>query len=441
MWAEQVVEKLDDSDKKKIEGILKKHLKDIPPELEKILVPQKKLTNKKLVKKLLDLPKISRQQKYNILEELNSTLGVKPAGKLTLKELSDESIIKTMYRTVNNFKICPMAIDKTFLKKLIKKNANTNLLTFLNKILLGVNRNSIINMLKELNKETGATASLFQMHPRDLNETQLSVLYEVFHNMDYLSPPTDTVVPVGEKVLEKVIKEHFQPAFVKAVTRRPTTAKGLAFVVEAVIAYGGEIVPTSNPNNILYRYVNRTPKLRDNSDCAIWKAVTEVNWKNYKLNTSDNGMPTGPIRILVNVTGPFVHLMFKSQSKNALAHNETLIKEIKLALEEAGRSLKSYITKLQHIERQKKRASTLARYAETFSRSLANILKDDKEIKKPPTADDIFRLIKVKLDKEIEKDAAMLKEAMEEETEVEGANEEHSKIQEEVITVNSPGDS
>ena len=93
------------------------------------------------------------------------------------------------------------------------------------------------------------------------------------------------------------------------------------------------------------RYVNRTPKLRDSSDCAIWKAVQLVNWKNYKVDSFDNGIPRGELRILVNVSGPFVHLMFKSQSKNALAEDEVLMKEIKFCLETIGRKIRNFLNR------------------------------------------------------------------------------------------------
>ncbi|NVM37639.1 MAG: hypothetical protein HWN81_18740, partial [Candidatus Lokiarchaeota archaeon] len=125
--------------------------------------------------------------------------------------------------------------------------------------------------------------------------------------------------------------------FVAGETRAPTSGKGLAYVVEAVMAYSRNIEVPKRARDVLSRFVNRTPKLRDSADCAITKAVQSVNWKNYTLESYDNGLPKGPIKLLVNVSGPFVHLMFKSQSKNALADDEELIKEIKFCLEAIGR--------------------------------------------------------------------------------------------------------
>ncbi|MHA1371069.1 MAG: hypothetical protein ACTSRA_15315, partial [Promethearchaeota archaeon] len=179
---------------------------------------------------------------------------------------------------------------------------------------------------------------------------------------------------------EEIIEEDLD--FVGAVTRSPTSGKGLAFVVEVAIAYGKNIRVPTKASDIVYRFVNRTPKLRDNSDCAIWKTVCSVNWKNYNLDTFDNGIPKGPIRLFINVSGPFVHLMFKSQSKQALADDENLTKEIKLALEQVGRRLRIYLSKKQKHADSKKRASRFIKFAPIVAKSIYNILARNPEMEK-----------------------------------------------------------
>ncbi|MHA2399159.1 MAG: DNA topoisomerase VI subunit B [Promethearchaeota archaeon] len=161
--------------------------------------------------------------------------------------------------------------------------------------------------------------------------------------------------------------------FVSAESRSPTSGKGLAYVVEAVMAYSRQIEVPKRSRDILSRFVNRTPKLRDNADCAITKAVQSVNWKNYGLETYDNGLPKGPIKLLVNVSGPFVHLMFKSQSKNALADDEDLIKEIKFCLEAIGRRVRVYINRKANLRKSEKRASLIEKYIPKFAESIYNI--------------------------------------------------------------------
>jgi len=214
-----------------------------------------------------------------------------------------------------------------------------------------------------------------------LSKTEVELLYRSFSNEDYIAPPTDTVVPVGEEVFEQTIQMAYKPDFVAAVTRKPTSGKGLSFAIEVCIAYGGEIKPASSAPMVLWRFVNRVPKLRDNSDCATWKATTSVNWKNYKLQTFDNGIPRGPVMVFIHVAGAYVHVMFKGQSKQALAEDEVLLREIKLALEDAGRKFRRYITRRETARRKAKRAGILAMYADQFAQSLSNIANDGR--KKP----------------------------------------------------------
>jgi DNA topoisomerase-6 subunit B len=214
-----------------------------------------------------------------------------------------------------------------------------------------------------------------------LSKVEVELLYRAFSNEDYIAPPTDTVVTVGEEIFEETIQKAYNPDFVTAVTRKPTSGKGLSFAIEVCIAYGGEIKPATSAPMVLWRFVNRVPKLRDNSDCATWKATTSVNWKNYKVATFDNGIPRGPIMVFIHVCGAYVHVMFKGQSKQALAEDEVLLREIKLALEDAGRRFRRFITRREKASRKAKRAGILAMYADQFAQSLVSIANDGK--KKP----------------------------------------------------------
>ncbi|KKK41149.1 hypothetical protein LCGC14_0657550 [marine sediment metagenome] len=183
--------------------------------------------------------------------------------------------------------------------------------------------------------------------------------------------------------------------FVAAETRNPTSGKGLAYVVEAVIAYSKALETPKRSRDVLSRFVNRTPKLRDSADCAITKAVQSVNWKNYNLEVYDNGLPKGPIKLLVNVSGPFVHLMFKSQSKNALADDDELIKEMKYCLEAIGRRLRVYINRRENLYKNQKRASLIEKYIPKFAESVYNIAsKGESKFKSILNMKEIIDLMK-----------------------------------------------
>jgi DNA topoisomerase VI B subunit len=259
--------------------------------------------------------------------------------------------------------------------------------------------------------------------------------------------PVDSYSNVFEYFIENYTKDD---DFVSAETRSPTSGKGLAYVVEAVMAYSRNIEVPKRSRDVLSRFVNRTPKLRDSADCAITKAVQSVNWKNYKLETYDNNLPKGPIKLLVNVSGPFVHLMFKSQSKNALAEDENLIKEIKFCLESIGRRLRIYINRRASIHQTEKRASLIERYIPIFSQSIYNIAsKGESKYKAVIKLEDIINSMKqaigkksvptiedeLKTEKPEDKELDILKEVVKEEpsqVEVESSKKE---IEEKLPTI------
>ncbi len=189
--------------------------------------------------------------------------------------------------------------------------------------------------------------------------------------------------------------------FVYGYTRPPTSGKGLAFVVEAAIAISPKISSAKKGQQVLMRYVNRTPKLRDNSDCAIWKGCQSVKWKNYKLDVFDNGIPKGNIKILVNVSGPYVHLMFKSQSKNALAEDEVLLKEIKFCLEAIGRKIRNFQNRKTKRDNLRKRSKVIEKYIPIFVTSLLNVVKNIPSIK-TPTAKALKDQMQARLDGNLE---------------------------------------
>ncbi|MCP4763756.1 MAG: hypothetical protein GY870_18440 [archaeon] len=210
-----------------------------------------------------------------------------------------------------------------------------------------------------------------------------------------LSYETDLNFQIYSNIIEEIDLVHTTgDDFIASHTRKPTSGKGLAFVVEAVVAYSPDRIPSAKKAaSVVSRYVNRTPKLRDNSDCALWMGIQNVKWKGYKVSeTFDNGIPRGHYVIYINCSGPYTHLMFKSQSKNALAEDEALLKEVKFCLEVIGRKLRSYMGKKEVRKQKKDRAEKIRKNIPIFIESLHNITKQIpkfKDLKKKTLIDRI----------------------------------------------------
>ena len=315
----------------------------------------------------------------------------------------------------------PASIRIGEFQDLLRETPEPELKGFLSKAFCRLSPNKARKIISEASKELRRRhlEPLTLRTPTDsLSKTEVELLYRAFSSEDYIAPPTDTVVTVGEEVFEQTIKMTYKPDFAAAVTRKPTSGKGLSFAIEVCIAYGGEIKPATSAPMVLWRFVNRVPKLRDNSDCATWKATTLVNWKNYKVQTFDNGIPRGPIMVFIHVCGAYVHVMFKGQSKQALAEDEVLLKEIKLALEDAGRKFRRFITRRETDRRKAKRAGILAMYADQFAESLVNIANSSKKKSKFDAETIASRL----------RDSIQGFETLEDEEETEGGTDESELI-------------
>ncbi|GIU70392.1 MAG: hypothetical protein KatS3mg002_1628 [Candidatus Woesearchaeota archaeon] len=119
------------------------------------------------------------------------------------------------------------------------------------------------------------------------------------------------------------------------------------------------------------------PLLYQQGACAITKSVVSTNWKAYGLQQSTGALPVGPLTILVHMSSVWVP--FTSESKEALAHYPEIIKEIKLALQEAGRKLQTYVHKKNRIKNQLERANLFEKYIPEVADSLERLTGENKE--------------------------------------------------------------
>jgi DNA topoisomerase-6 subunit B len=154
------------------------------------------------------------------------------------------------------------------------------------------------------------------------------------------APPTSQCLsPIGEELIRRGLDKEFQMDFVAARTRPSSVFSGHPFMVEAAIGYGGKLPVEGNA--ILLRFANRVPLMYQQGACAITQCVANVNWKSY--NITQQGLPVGPVLILVHVAS--TNVPFTSESKDAIASISEIEKEIVLVLQELGRELKNFVSR------------------------------------------------------------------------------------------------
>lgn len=135
------------------------------------------------------------------------------------------------------------------------------------------------------------------------------------------------------------------------------------------MAYGGSL-PADEPARII-RFANRVPLLYQQSACAAFKSVTDVDWRNYALSQPGGGLPVAPLVVMIHMASVWVP--FTSESKEAIADYEEIRKEMKLALQECGRKLATYIRRRKRQRLEGERRSIFERYIQDVAAALAAI--------------------------------------------------------------------
>jgi DNA topoisomerase VI subunit B len=206
-----------------------------------------------------------------------------------------------------------------------------------------------------------------------MSREMVEQLVKGIKNTKIIAFPADCISPIGAELLEKGLRKEINAEFYCAATRPPAVYRGNPFIIEAGIAYGGDQAGDSSVR--LLRYANRVPLLYQQGACAITKSTTSTTWRNYGLNQSKGGLPIGPATIVISIASVWVP--FTSESKEAIAHYPEIIKEVKLAIQEVGRKLMSYVGKKKRILAESKKRD----YIEMFIPHIADALKDILDIK------------------------------------------------------------
>ncbi|WFN37135.1 DNA topoisomerase VI subunit B [Methanomicrobium antiquum] len=202
-----------------------------------------------------------------------------------------------------------------------------------------------------------------------LKTEELKKLLDAMQTVQVPPPPASQCLsPIGEDKIVAGIDKEFQLDFVRSRTRKSQVFSGHPFIVEAAIGYGGKL-ESEGPAQIL-RFANRVPLLYQQGACLITNAASQVNWKAYNL--SQQGIPIGPVLILVHVAS--TNVPFTSESKDAVAAIPEIEKEIILVLQELGRELKNYISRRDKNKQQEERARAVCSILPDIAEKVADIV-------------------------------------------------------------------
>ncbi len=200
-------------------------------------------------------------------------------------------------------------------------------------------------------------------------------LHAAIGDTKIIAPPTDCLEPIGVQQILKGLLKEIKAEFYTAETREPSVYRGNPFQIEVGLAFGGNL-PSDDSARII-RFANRVPLLYQPSACCITKSVADTNWRNYGISQPRSGLPEGPLVIFVHMASVWVP--FTSESKEAVADYDEIRKEIKLAIQECGRKLNTYIRRRQRIAREGQRRHVFEKYIGEVVEACGRMTEVDKE--------------------------------------------------------------
>ncbi len=220
---------------------------------------------------------------------------------------------------------------------------------------------------EEICKAAGLNPDL---RPRGLGVAQVESLFRAIPKVKIMAPPTSSIVPIGEELIMAGLKQTLKADFYTSTTRPPAVYRGNPFIVEAGLAYGGDL-PAEELID-LWRFANRVPLQYQQSACAITRAALTTDWKNYGLQQGKGALPLGPMILFVHVASVWVP--FTSESKEAIASYPEIIRELRLGLQEVGRRLGAFLRHRQRLAEAEKKRSYIESYIPHIGIALREIL-------------------------------------------------------------------
>jgi DNA topoisomerase VI subunit B len=226
--------------------------------------------------------------------------------------------------------------------------------------------------------------------PRNIHGADAEALFKAIQSTRIMAPPSNCIVPIGEKAILHGLYQQIKGDFYTAVTRSPAVYRGNPFIIEAGLAFGrgpeqaapaaeapaaplaeGEEQDDDKELARVIRYANRVPLLYQQSACAAFKSVLETGWRNYGVGQSRGALPAGPMVVFVHMASVWVP--FTSESKEAIADYDEIRKEIRLALQECGRRLGMFLRRRERAKSEFRRRNIFELYIEEVVEACARL--------------------------------------------------------------------
>ncbi|MEM1636671.1 MAG: DNA topoisomerase VI subunit B [Pyrobaculum sp.] len=271
----------------------------------------------------------------------------------------------------------PKSVDVDTIKQMLLDSRGMTLLEFLTENFDAVGEGTAKAFLEWAGFNPNAKATA-------LTPEELVRLVEKMKQYEgWRRPRADWLSPVGAELLEIGAKAILGAEAVFAVTRKPESYGGHPFIVEAAVAWGGQIPPSDKP--LLLRYANKIPLLYDEGADVARKVVDEFHWDNYKVKFP------APLAVIIHVCS--TKIPYASAGKEAIAEVAEIEKEMRLALRDAAKKLRLYLSRKEKEMELFNKYITFAKYVDEIAHNLSVITRLEKSI----IAQNLHKLIEKKL--------------------------------------------
>lgn len=262
----------------------------------------------------------------------------------------------------------PLGLSVNDLIEFAQASKSTTISSFLSDTLARVSP-AKLQEIKQL-----ATTVDFSKKPASLDWNDAKALVHTFKGIKWISPDASSIIKLGEEQVRTALSNILNPEFICVSERRPQVFRGgIPFVVEAAIAFGGgagKKVEDGHEGNIL-RFANRVPLLFDSGNCAITKAIKDLQWKRYNLD-----LESQPVSVFISFLS--VHVPYSGVGKESIAQEDEIMDEIKLAIMDAARGMQRYVSGKQLAATETNKYKMVMRYAKQLSLDLSTLTKVDR---------------------------------------------------------------
>jgi DNA topoisomerase-6 subunit B len=257
----------------------------------------------------------------------------------------------------------PYGVDVETVKRLIQVTRHRNMLDFMSTHFHRVSERIAHKFLEF----AGIPES---KNPKKLGPQEIVKLVQMMKRFEEFRPPSASCLsPLGKELLRVGILKELKPEFTAVCQRKPSTYAGHPFIVETAIAYGGEI--PKKGDFILYRFANRIPLLYDEASDVSFRVIKNMNWRRYKVS------PDMPIAVLVHICS--TKIPYKTVGKEFIADRPEVKREILNGIRKATRKLKRFLSKREHVEREKRRLNIFTKYLPKIAKFSTELAGREKE--------------------------------------------------------------